>query len=80
MVALMKLNIRTVSGARYMDDVRMFLRGVRLGWRLIEDRMIYKEVWRTEEIEAGMTLLQKTTGILKDVMNGIWMVGINHGK
>ena len=76
MVAMMKLNIITVSGARYMDDVRLFLRGVRLGWRVVEDEMIYKEVWKSEEVEAGMTLLQKTTEVLKDVMNGIcgWLV------
>ena len=72
----MKLNIKTASGARYMDDVRMFLKGVRLGWRLVDDVMIYKKVWKKKEVEAGMTLLDKTTEILKDVMNGIcgWLV------
>ena len=72
----MQLNIKTASGARYMDDVRIFLRGIRLGWRLINDVMVYKEVWRMEEMEAGLTLLEKTTEILKEVMNGIcgWLV------
>ena len=71
MVALMKLNIKTASGARYMDDVRLFLRGIRLGWRLVNDMLVYKEIWRREEREAGLTLLEKTTEMLKEVMNGI---------
>ena len=72
----MKLNIEMVAGARYMDDVRIFLRGIRLGWRLIDDKLIYKEVWRREEIKAAMTSLEKTTTILEKVMNGIcgWLV------
>ena len=76
MVAMMKLNIMTAAGARYMDDVRMFLRGIRLGWRLIKDVLVYKEVWKGEEMKAGMTKLEKTTEILEGVMNGIcgWLV------
>ena len=76
MVALMNLNMKTISGARYMDDVRLFLRGVKLGWRMIKDELIYKDIWKREEMEAGMTLLEKTTEILKDIMNGIcgWLV------
>ena len=75
-VAMMKINIEIVAGARYMDDVRIFLRGIRLGWRLIDDKLIYKEVWRREEIKAAMTSLEKTTTILEKVMNGIcgWLV------
>ena len=72
----MNLNMKTISGARYMDDVRLFLRGVKLGWRMIKDELIYKDIWKREEMEAGMTLLEKTTEILKDIMNGIcgWLV------
>ena len=40
MVALMKLNIKTASGARYVDDVRIFLRGIRLGWKLVREVMV----------------------------------------
>ena len=72
----MKLNITMASGARYMDNVRIFMRGIRLGWRMVRDVMVYKDAWRMEELEAGMTLLEKTTEILKEVMNGIcgWLV------
>ena len=43
---------------------------------LVNDMLVYKVIWRREEIEAGLTLLEKTTEILKEVMNGIcgWLV------
>ena len=72
----MRNNIQMVSGARYMDDVRLFLRGVRLGWRMVKDVLVYKDAWRLEEINAGLTILEKTSEILKEIMNGIcgWLV------
>ena len=75
-VALMRNNIQMVSGARYMDNVRLFLRGVRLGWRMVKDVLVYKDAWRLEEINAGLTILEKTSEILKEIMNGIcgWLV------
>ena len=38
---------------------------------LVNDMLVYKVIWRREEIEAGLTLLEKTTEMLKEVMNGI---------
>ena len=75
-VAMMKINIQIAAGARYMDDVRMFLRSIRLGRRLVNDELVYKEVWKDEDMKAGMTRLEKTTMILEGVMNGIcgWLV------
>ena len=72
----MRNNIQTASEARYMDDVRLFLRGVRLGWRMMNDVLVYKDAWRMEEIGAGLTTLEKTTEILQEIMNGIcgWLV------
>ena len=31
----------------------------------------FKQKWRREEIEAGVTPMTKTTGVLQDIMNGI---------
>ena len=33
LAVLKKNNIDIIKGARYMDDVRMWLRAIRLGWR-----------------------------------------------
>ena len=70
-VALTRLNIITVSGARYMDDVRIWLHAIRLGWRILDDRLVYRREWLEEERLGGMTRLQKTTMVLEDIMNGI---------
>ena len=34
--ALDRMNIETVAGARYMDDIRMWLHAVRLGLRVMD--------------------------------------------
>ena len=69
--AIERLNIKTVAGARYMDDIRLWLHAIRLGWRLVEGELVYKREWRLEEEGIGVTSLEKTTQILKDIMNSI---------
>ena len=44
-VALTRLNVKIVSRARYMDDIRNWLRAIRLGWRFSDDRLIFKKSW-----------------------------------
>ena len=66
-----KSNVKIVDGARYMDDVRVWLRGIRLGWRWLEGQLRYKRSWRQEEEAGGLTMLGKTTEVLKGMMNSI---------
>ena len=54
---------------RYMDDLRVWMFGVRLGWRWTDGGLYYSSEWRNEEQEAGMTGLQKTVEILHGMMN-----------
>ena len=54
-----------------MDDIRVSLHAVRLGWRVVDGNLEFRSRWRKEEIQAGMTSLQKTTEGLRDIMNGI---------
>ena len=69
--ALESLNIKKVAGARYMDDIRVWLHAIRLGWRWVNGELLYKKEWKLEEVSAGMTALQKTEEVLKLIMNGI---------
>ena len=39
--ALESMNIKRISGARSMDNIRVWLDSVRLGWRLVDGEMIY---------------------------------------
>ena len=68
---LEKMNIRIVVGACYMNDIRVWLRAIRLGWRVVDGILQYRDSWRLEELEMGMTALQKTTEIMRDVMNSV---------
>ena len=69
--ALEKANIRRISGARYMDDIRVWLHAIRLGWRFVDGELIYRKDWKQEEEQSGMTALQKTSEVLKGIMNDI---------
>ena len=69
--AVEKAGIKVIDGARYMDDVRVWLRAVRLGWRWIAGQLTYRKAWRLEEEEQGMTHLAKTTEIMENIMNSI---------
>ena len=64
-------NIIIIRGARYMDDVRVWLRAVRLGWRWVDGELVYKHSWRLEEEEKKLTKLQKTSEIMEGMMNSI---------
>ena len=66
-----RMNLKVLAGARYMDDIRMWLRAIRLGWRVTNGVLQYKEVWKLEEQGMGLTELQKTTSVLKDIMNSV---------
>jgi hypothetical protein len=50
-----KANIRMVEGVRYMDNIRIWLLAIRLGWRWTQDGLRYKSSWRLEEEQAGMS-------------------------
>ena len=43
-----------------MDDIRLWLHSVRLGWRYVDNGLRFSMVWRMEKREAGMKGLQKT--------------------
>ena len=70
-LAMEKMNIKMVAGARYMDDIRVWLHAIRLGWRIIDGELMFRREWLEEERKENMTPLQKTTVILEEVMNGI---------
>ena len=76
--AVQKLNIRLISGTRYMYNIHIWLHVIRLGLRMVNGVMVYKKAWRQEEMLAGVTSLQKLTEILKDVMNNI-CAWLTHG-
>ena len=45
-----KSNVEIIKGARYMDDVRIWLRAIRLGWRWVDGKLVFNSSWRMEEL------------------------------
>ena len=41
-------NLKLDEGARYMDDVRAILAGLRKGWRWIDDGLYFYEEWEPD--------------------------------
>ena len=54
-----------------MDDVPVWLREIRLGWRWVNGQLLYRKCWWMEEKENGMTQLVKTSEVMKGIMNSI---------
>ena len=59
-----------------MDDMRIWLATIRLGWRWVNGNLIYRRAWMLEEKELGLTYLKKTTEVLEGIMNNIcsWLL------
>ena len=64
-------NLELEAKARYMDDLRAWLFGLRLGWKWINRELLFSSVWRKEEEDKGMTSLQKTGEVFEAMMNDI---------
>ena len=47
--AMEKMNLNTVALARYMDDIRILLHAIRLGWRVLDGVLQYMKSWRDDE-------------------------------
>ena len=64
-------NLEVLTGIRYMDDIRSFLKAIREGWRWWEGRLCWTEQWKQEDQKAGKTASRRTAEILLDIMNSI---------
>ena len=68
---LASANLRIIEGVRYMDDIRIFLMAIRLGWRWTDGGLRYRSSWKLEEEQAGMTATTKAAQCLEGMMNSI---------
>ena len=68
---LIKNGFSVEAGARYVDDIRIILQAVNLGWRWNGREMEYQDAWKEEETESGLTRLAKTAEVLEAIMNSL---------
>ena len=72
LLSLVSSNNMTVEEkARYMDDIRLWMYSIQFGWRWMDGQLCFSREWRNEELETGMTGLEKTIQVLKMMMNSI---------
>jgi hypothetical protein len=64
-------NLEVLTGMRYMDDIRSFIKAIQEGWRWWEGRLCWSEKWRQEDLKAGKTASRRTAEILLEIMNSI---------
>ena len=64
-------NIGVDEGARYMDDIRLILDALQEGWRWIENGLYYSPEWEMEDKKLEETATQRTSRIMKDIMNSV---------
>ena len=64
-------NLRLDEGARYMDDVRAILAGIREGWRWTDDGLYFCKEWEAEDRLLEETPTQRSARILQGIMNSI---------
>ena len=62
-----KSNLNLEDRQRYMDDIRVWMAAIRLGWRWEDNALVFKMAWRLEERTAGMSGLEKTIQVMKGI-------------
>ena len=69
---LHKLGITYEEACRYMDDLRVYLFGIRAGWRWHEGELCWTEEWEQDDRESSVTMLERTCSLLKESMNMVF--------
>ena len=54
-----------------MDNIRVWMASIRLGWRWENNALVFKMSWRLEERTDRMSGLEKTIQVMKGIMNSI---------
>ena len=64
-------NITIRKGTRYMDDLRVFLKALKAGWRWFQGGLWFCEEWKKQDLEAGKSSTRSTGDALLTSMNEI---------
>ena len=67
-----KNNIKLSKSNRYMDDIRSFLKALKLGWRWVGGNLCYTKSWEQEDRASGISASRRTALILVAIMNDIF--------
>ena len=65
-------NIILAKGDRYVDDIRAFLKALRMGWRWVEGSLCHTEAWEMEDRLSGDSATKRTAKVLVAMMNEVF--------
>ena len=57
---------------RYMEDLRVFMHGIREGWRWFDGELCWSKEWEEEDLKLGVSGLERTSVLLKESMNMVF--------
>ena len=68
---MMENDVSIEVAARYVDDIRLLLASLKMGWRWNGKQLEFKEIWLEEDRQEGLTKTARTANVLNSVMNSI---------
>ena len=67
-----KNNIKLGKSDRYMDDIRAFLKSLKMGWRWVDGSLCYTRTWEMEDRNSGLSASRRTALVLVAMMNSVF--------
>ena len=65
-------NIKLSKNNRYMDDIRAFLKALKLGWRWVDGSLCFTKSWEEEDRMSGESASRRTAKVLVAMMNDVF--------
>ena len=65
-------NIKLGKSDRYMDDIRAFLKSLKMGWRWVGGSLCYTKSWEEEDRASGRSAARRTALVLVGMMNDVF--------
>ena len=65
-------NIILRKGDRYIDDIRAFLKALRMGWRWVDGHLCFTKTWEEEDKKSGLSASRRTALVLIAMMNDVY--------
>ena len=55
-----------------MDDIRAFLKSLKMGWRWVDGNLCYTRTWEKEDRDSGLSASRRTALVLVGMMNSVF--------
>ena len=65
-------NINLAKSNRYMDDIRAFLKALKMSWRWKEGILCYTKSWEEEDNRSGKSAARRTAEVLVAMLNDVF--------